>query len=880
MLKFDLEDYVSNCPGLEDLKANGFTLYEDKDGTVKVFNEKGSQMIWSYTKSCCESWGYTFDDVNQKCRWSKPTSSVSDDFKIILNPQGNSGVFFNVDENETCCLDVSFDYLFKFDCNELYNSIRENVTVAAPVPTEEVAPVLTETQAQITKNEELIEYYQNLILEEENKNIPYVIQCERTSTVLNPVRDIKSVSIKKSAFTPPLSFAVPTTITNYCLTDEGLILWQNILGPTKYAEWLASHGSNVSMYTCAEVNKLVQSGSQYYTSKCDYTIYDKSVSVSKIEKWQIEIKKLQGIIRELTAVLQEGPALTEQVDGPVLNTKPKCTSYIDFFENLKISFTIETLNSNNLYETVYEDVIFYIGPGNFLDYINNASGATGILISGATGIMPTINQGSVGPIPPLNFDLVDGESVCRVFRDELAKDVWDLYSPEEKEVLMKTKTREELYDLVSTWYQSCWLEYSKTICDEKIINSLNGKTINISLKVENSCADFSIMLDRLKLNKNCTKVDNLERYISEPPKFNIKKVIDNKKSWLANKERDERFYDLKYRPAEYNTNHHKLVINTKEIDLNLSPARGVEQDTWCFLPNILGCPTGDTNSTEYLPTDKYYSHPADCPPYNDSCASESHIVTYHWPIGVVDVLDDYATIPTVEQFETIQSCLDGNNLDDLFLEYRIQRDIQTQQINNYHIYRELGYNHDDVVTFLGPNYALSGINTTLSGDSSFSGYPITYFYNQGDGRKLNFTWWRKAYLYEEYTLPLSALTGACPVSGQTLYDIFGPTGDFVYLDAVSDYNTLTGITGNAGDIRYAGPLGSNTRYFWNPITLAWEDLDAYDCLAEAINVLLSTRNARRNAMQKAKNQMFLAMRPFLYSNLYIPQFQVKKYILT
>ena len=88
---------------------------------------------------------------------------------------------------------------------------------------------------------------------------------------------------------------------------------------------------------------------------------------------------------------------------------------------------------------------------------------------------------------------------------------------------------------------------------------------------------------RIKLVRNCNKIDNVETYIDEAPKFNLRKVSDNKKSWISNRTRDDRNFELKYRGTEYNTNHHRLVINTKEVDLNLSPARAVEQDVWCYI---------------------------------------------------------------------------------------------------------------------------------------------------------------------------------------------------------------------------------------------------------------------------------------------------------
>mgnify|MGYP000683843672 CR=1 FL=1 len=79
----------------------------------------------------------------------------------------------------------------------------------------------------------------------------------------------------------------------------------------------------------------------------------------------------------------------------------------------------------------------------------------------------------------------------------------------------------------------------------------------------------------------------------------------------------KRFFELKYRNTEYESNHHKLIINTKEVDLNLSPARAVENDVWCFVDDnncILegcnetytpfGCPVSYTALTSHTACEK------------------------------------------------------------------------------------------------------------------------------------------------------------------------------------------------------------------------------------------------------------------------------------
>ena len=110
----------------------GYNLVENPNGTVSLYTPEGS----NYTsllmnKSCCEAIeGYTFDVENQNCIWGRTDDSDElEGFKIILNPEGNDGALFGVDENETCCLDISFDYMFKFDCSDLINATTDTTVV-------------------------------------------------------------------------------------------------------------------------------------------------------------------------------------------------------------------------------------------------------------------------------------------------------------------------------------------------------------------------------------------------------------------------------------------------------------------------------------------------------------------------------------------------------------------------------------------------------------------------------------------------------------------------------------------------------------------------------------------------------------------------------
>lgn len=606
-----------------------------------------------------------------------------------------------------------------------------------------------------------------------------------------------------------------------CLTNEGLSYWQQILGAVDFQTWYSSDGSNTSLYGCEEITQLETEQSNttvpLYTTDCPYTTISKATA-------QKEINQYQDIINRLTKDNEfiKGQISELEAQTTTITNEAPCESYVDLLENFNISFALEVLDGNT-YTPVYEETIFNIGPGNLWDYIVSSSGNTGILIGDQN-----ITLGEEG----------NEDTKCNDFLlDGLIKEVGGLIPTEDKR-------RKDLKDLLYGWWDSCWLRFEANICNQDIIDKIVNRKINMVFNINNSCSDFQIMLDRVKLTKNCEKIVNEETFISEPPKFEITKVIDNKKSWVSLDTKDERFYDLKYRPAEYDVNHHKLVINTKEIDLNLSPARAVEQDVWCYMQdnNILEC-CYDSYS---LPTK---------PTYSGVCDSNKLIVDYPRPI---DLMIDSSTIPTKDVLESYGACSecdeDENSL------FRQNRDAYLKDLNEYTINKVLGWS--DVQNPEYPIVSLSG----LQQDSS-----VTGGFNVGDIKNVPHVYWYHASAYTEYY--------TVSPSGNSLNVVFSGN-DITYQPAVDSLTTLNSITGNPGDIRAVEPYSSAIYYFWNPITNNWEDVDdVTNDIGNLIGDLQSSRRANRDARLKAYNELILSLRPFFWTNKYIPDFQVKKYII-
>jgi hypothetical protein len=576
-----LVKYETGCKTKQQYIDDGFQVFENSDGTVSIFDQNQGPITAHESKSCCEVLGYEFDIETQKCRWGTDDREL---FKIILNPQGNTSVLFNVEENETCCIDISFDYLFKFECDTLHSLIKPEPCVGPgcggpPGGTSPDIPTLESLEEDLLTQQEICERWQYEL--EIATDIPYVIECTDGGKIsLSDGKLSKSsptVYYTKGTDLPPSAYGEydPNIIT-YCLTDEGLAAWEIIinnnakLGSTPpYNIWLASEGTDTSTYGCDDVQIFVEtepSPGLWYTETCDYSIYDKSRSKETIANIENELELCQDQIAIIEAQIAALPP--EEVE--------RCSTYASIFETFDVCFTLEKLNeTTGLLETVYEETLLNIGEGNLYEYINASSGNTGIMISGSTGLMPTIEEEAFSTRPSESND-------CNIVRQELVQEIYDQYLID-NEVPSTQSQRDELASELTNWYQSCWLQYESKICDPDIISLIENENINLSISVKDCCTDFSILLDRVKMYKNCEKIDNVETFIDEAPKFNLRKVADNKKSWIANKNPDERDFELKYRGTEYNTNHHRLVINTKEVDLNLSPARAVEQDVWCYI---------------------------------------------------------------------------------------------------------------------------------------------------------------------------------------------------------------------------------------------------------------------------------------------------------
>ena len=170
-----ITSYNTSCRTRDSYESDGYTIIELSGGTVGLYEPptlSGGTLIQNpsishKTKPCCELLGYTFDVMTQECRWGIDESEL---FKVILNPEGNSSVLFNVEDNEKCELEVSFDYLFVFECEKL------RLAKSTAIGTDGFTGSTTFDELESSANTLSVEcdFYQNVV--DEANSVPYVIQ--------------------------------------------------------------------------------------------------------------------------------------------------------------------------------------------------------------------------------------------------------------------------------------------------------------------------------------------------------------------------------------------------------------------------------------------------------------------------------------------------------------------------------------------------------------------------------------------------------------------------------------------------------------------------------------------------------------------------------
>lgn len=423
---------------------------------------------------------------------------------------------------------------------------------------------------------------------------------------------------------------------NYCLSEpNGLNEWAKVLGPVRYQKFLAGDPTSytcVDVRTISDLNQTIINAnltspvkSQLYLTPCNTPFGAKTQLLKDIEFVTQEISNCNSTLILLddipttpnipifsaqiptatttTTTATFGttttptptptiPNISIGISNPPFNNPVSsgiCTSAIQALENLDVSFTLDVVESSPSGETlvtVYEGPLFpKIGDGNLYNYITTNSGQTGFYICGDPIIGDPTNLTSCSP---MNFNSLPTSNVysCNQLRTLLKNQLFV------ESGLPNTLSGQNSFNnsISNNAFISQWLHFSSIVNDVNVLTKIKNKKIKISLKINDACVDFCVLLDSIKLEKICTLVDKNELLISQSPGFSLERIRDNKKSWLNNMSRVHRDFSIKtynnlnpIRPTDYYPNDERLVINSKEIDLDISLASAIETDVWCYM---------------------------------------------------------------------------------------------------------------------------------------------------------------------------------------------------------------------------------------------------------------------------------------------------------
>lgn len=606
---------ISKCLSSQEI-MNDYKgeIVENQDGTVSVFiQDVDTIKPLVLSKICCEyiNPNYTFDIENQKCRWSSAAScNLQDSFKIVLNPKGNDGTLFYTESDDNCFLSVDFDYLFKLKCETLGSLLGAKIAQRKVNPNESI---ISDLQSKISLKTQEYESYTNQ-LDEYSKDLSKVLHsivCNSIPTASVIDGSVKIKTIGNSAFGTTAPFGFGSTLIagqTYCLTEpEGLIQWKEILGEIRYNNFI---NGDQSSYSCSDVqtifdkNTIIINNNMFNGTnnsslivECDTPINTKSNLLKKINylanqqsKSDIAIRDLEGQLAPYGPIgnfvppranvgVSLSPFEPIGLDIPELS----CNTPLDFFENFDVSMSIDVVTSANTLNTVYSGaVLSTIGAGNLYSYLVSHPNSGFYVCGDPTGSETQPN------CTPLILELTGGTSTnvftCESVVDNLVNGLYDEYS------ITGTSISDFQESLSPNAFASQWLHYHTIITDPSIIALIANQKIKISLNINHTCGDFCVLIDNIELDKICTSVKENNIFLTKSPGFTLNRVGDNKKSWLANSTTTNRIFNLSnnlgnntIRQTNYNVNDERLVINSKEIDLDISIASAIETDVWCYL---------------------------------------------------------------------------------------------------------------------------------------------------------------------------------------------------------------------------------------------------------------------------------------------------------
>jgi len=509
--------------------TTGGTLPTPVDDTINTSYVKGDGTTLSpVSETCCSALNFFWDASTNKCYWSETCEQSTNDFKITLGAKGNDGAWFQIDENETCHLEVEFNYLFQFDCDTLNECLQVETQDNSRLI--DLENDINSKEEEINRlNETIVELRTQISNQElfcENESIRYnILIKEKESECESYLKNIENFrALDKSSNGREQSKSYEAQIQSYTTMYERCI-----------AELMELQGEG-------KLNKL----------DCDNQLNVLYSSLSTYEEnYVITLEELNIYKEDL-----------QNEQSSTTTTKNGISNCLNIFSELSVSVTLDKVdtrasNKQVSYEdpttltTIFEEDLYNVN--NIVDYLSGNCN-TGLLVTGDSRCVEQLEQ-------------------CIIYN--LSGDC-GVYS--------------------ACTLNSNWLHHKFKITDSETLSRIANEKVKLGFVIKNSECDFSILIDRVEINKVCTTTDKENIYISKCPSFEIERVCDNKKSWTSEEKTQNRGFSFPSRETDYKINHHKLAINTKEVDLDISPANAIETDVWCYVSDnesILDTSTGN-----------------------------------------------------------------------------------------------------------------------------------------------------------------------------------------------------------------------------------------------------------------------------------------------
>jgi hypothetical protein len=612
--------------------GNGGNIVYVPDGTiyVEINTGDGSTTPYQITQTCCNVLknrlinesptqypinvnpnDIFFDLDEQKCRWSEtPASacSLSDTpIKIVLNPVGNDGVLFTLNENDTCRLEIKFDYLFKINCstlgdivtpdskNQFTTSVNNDYVILNQIKFEKESQLFEinnqlESLSKIASNTPYSIVCDNFPLNQEFDNTNKITQKQTLPFLNTGFESVTKTSIISGSLEEPI---YKTRTVNFCLTETGLNTWKNIIGENNYIDFI---NGNQNSYTCSNVIEIDKLNQEAILNNEEKLIYECNTPFGEKTKLLNEITSLALIQKNLKLEIEN---FESQLI--VLNeTTSPCTSILGQFENINASVTLDLINEDNeTIPNVFVENFFNINQGLY-NYLVSNQNNSGFFVCGEPNQNETWTTNCTGLVyPEFTFGetIQDSDelnvSICQNIKDIIYQNLYDSSGAQSQEDFNQS--------LSPNIFNSNWLTYSKVI---EVPSIFYNNKIKMNILINDFCENFCILIDQINMTKICDDINRTNVFISQSPGFNLTRVVDNKKSWVEENTYTERkFYigdyndDNKIRQTNYNLDEERLILNSKEIDLTINMASAVENDVWCYILDNTNLLTGTTNTS-------------------------------------------------------------------------------------------------------------------------------------------------------------------------------------------------------------------------------------------------------------------------------------------